>query len=157
MVKKSYQIQTEGRQKKRAMAMMKNKPISRKYTVEIISHIKGKRVDKSLTWLEKITKMEEFLPLRKYIKKIGHRKGDSKANTKVGRYPIRTVKAIMELLESVKANADYKGLDSENLLITHMFASEGFTRASYQSQGRIAGKRRANKSTHVEIIVEEAR
>lgn len=156
MVKKEYQVQRT-RASKTASAMMRNKPVSLKYSLEIISNIKGKRVDKSLAFLQRILNHEEFLPLRRYNKKIGHKKGDSKMFSKIGRYPERCVKALMDLLESVKANADYKGLDSDNLLITHMFASQGFHKISNQSQGRIAGKRRKRKATHLEIIVQEAR
>ncbi|MCR4368429.1 MAG: 50S ribosomal protein L22 [archaeon] len=156
MVKKNYQVQ-KFRKAKTATAMMKNKPISLKYTNEIISNIKKGTVEKALGWLHRIENEEEFLPLRKYNKKVGHRKGESKGFSIIGRWPKRTVVVIIELLESVKANADYKGLDSENLFITHMFASQGFHKNSNQSQGRIAGKRRKRKSTHVEIVVQEAR
>jgi len=97
------------------------------------------------------------LPLRKYNKKIGHKKGEAKLFSKIGRYPKRTLKAFVEILNTVQANADYKGLDSENLIITHMFASQGFQRTSYQSQGRISGKRRKNKSVHLEVVVMEAK
>ena len=155
MVKKNYQIELL-KVKKIASAMMKNKPVSLKYSVEIISNIRGMRVDKALAYLRRILSRTEFLPLRKYMKKIGHKKGEAKGFSKVGRYPDRCIKAFIELLENVKANADYKGLDSENLLITHMFASQGFARRSYQPQGRISGKMRKSKSTHLEIVVREA-
>ena len=157
MVKKEYQNQGPSHAKKTAKAMMKNKPVSLKYSLEIISNIKGKRLDKAQSYLERILTHEEYLPMRKYKKKIGHKKGEAKGFTKVGRYPERPIKAMLELLESAKSNADYKGLDSENLLIVHMFASKGYSRVGYQSQGRISGKRRQSKSTHLEIIVEEAR
>lgn len=156
MVKKEYQVQ-KLRPSKTAKAMMKNKPVSLKYSLEVISNIKGKTVKKSLAFLNRILNKEEFLPLRTYKKKVAHRKGDSKGMSTIGRYPIRTIKAFIELLETVRANADYKGLDSDNLLITHMFASQGFQRASFQSQGRIAGKRRKRKSVHLEIVVQEAK
>ena len=155
MVKKNYQVSAASG--KIAKAMMKNKPVSLKYSLEIISNIKGQPVEKALVWLGRISRMENFLPLRKYNKKVGHRKGDSQMFAKAGRYPVRCVNALIELLQTVKANADYKGMDSENLLITHMFASQGFARMSYQSQGRISGKARKRKSTHLEVIVREAR
>ena len=155
MVKKEYQADKIS--KKTASVMMKNKPISLKYSLEIISTVKGKRVDKTIAWLERIVNEEEYLPLRKYNRKVGHKKGDAKGMSKSGRYPKRTVKAFMEILESVKANADYKGLDSDNLLISHMFASQGFSRVSYQSQGRISGKKRQKKSVHLEVVVLEAK
>ena len=155
MTKKNYQVGAGSA--KIAKAMMKNKPVSLKYSREIISNIKGQKVEKSIAWLKRIASMKDFLPLRVYNKKVGHRKGEAQHFSKIGRYPIRCVNAFLELLESVKSNADYKGLDSENLLITHMFASQGFSRMTYQSQGRISGKARKSKSTHLEIIVREAR
>ena len=157
MVKKTYQISTSAGAARIAKAMMKNKPVSLKYSLEIISNIKGQRLDKSLAWLGRIMRMEEFLPLRVYHKKVPHRKGEAKMFAKAGRYPFRVVKAFIGLLNTVKANADYKGLDSENLLITHAFASQGFARMSYQSQGRISGKARKRKAAHIEIVVREAR
>ena len=111
----------------------------------------------AIEYLKRILSMEEYLPLRKYNRKIGHKKGEAKGFTKVGKYPLRCVGAFIELLENVKANADYKGLDSDNLIITHMFASQGFARRSNQAQGRISGKARKRKSAHIEIVVREAR
>jgi len=154
VVKKNYQMQVQ-HQKSTARAMMTNRPVSLKYSLEIISNIKGKRLDSALAFLNRILRKEEFLPLRMYNKKVGHKKGDAKGFSKSGRYPTRCVKAFIELLEAARSNADYKGLDSENLLIQHMFASQGFARNSYQSQGRISGKRRKSKSAHLEIIVRE--
>ena len=157
MVKKSYQVQMHANSAKTAKAIAVNRPVSLKYSLEIISNIKGKRLDKSLAWLGRILRKEEFLPLRVYNKKVPHRKGEAKMFAKAGRYPMRVLDAFVELLNTVKANADYKGLDSENLLITHAFASQGFQRMSNQSQGRISGKGKKAKSCHLEIIVREAR
>lgn len=156
MVKKTYQAM-DRLSAKTAKALMKNKPVSLKYSREIISNIRGQRVEKAIAWLGRIAAMKDFLPLRMYNKKVGHRKGEAQHYTKIGRYPIRCVNAFIELLNTVKANADYKGLDSDNLMIAHMFASQGFSRMRYQSQGRISGKARKSKSTHIEIVVMEAK
>ena len=86
---------------------------------------------------------------------MGHRKGDAQSFTKSGKYPIRACRAFLGLLDSVKSNADYKGLDAEKLLIKHITANQGYRRISYQARGRISGKRRQKKSTHLEIIVQE--
>ncbi|VVC00450.1 50S ribosomal protein L22 [uncultured archaeon] len=156
MVKQNYQIQ-KIRQSRTAKAIAKNQPISLKYSTEIIANIKGMRIDKAMEFLERIRNMEEYLPLRKYNKKVGHRKGEAKGFAKAGRYPIRAVTTFLGLLEGVRANADYKGLDSDNLIITHMFASQGFQRLSYQAKGKISGKKRKKKSTHLEIVVTEGK
>jgi len=156
MVKQDYQIEISN-EKHIAKAILKNQPISTKFSVELARELKGKRVDKAERFLKEVMTMESFLPLRKYRKKVGHRRGNSVSSVKTGRYPIKAAKVFLGLLDTVKANADYKGLDSENLIITHLFASMGFRRISHQHQGRISGKMRRKKATHIEIVVREAK
>ncbi len=154
MAKRNYQTNV-GKESKTAKAINTNAPISLKFSTEIINQIKGKYVNKVIAWLKRIEEKEEFLPLTKYDKKVAHRKGEAKAGAKAGRYPTKVVKAWQELLESVKNNADFKGLDQEKLVIIHAFASSGINRYSYQSKGRIGGKARRKNATHIEVIVSE--
>ncbi len=156
MVKKNLQNRSVAG-KKSAVAVLKNKPVSLKYVLEIIRAVKGKRVDKAIAFLKRVMAFEEHLPLRVYNKKVPHRKGQAKSYVKAGRYPVRAAKAFIELLELAKANANNKGLDAENLLIVHAFASQGFRRTAYQPMGRIAGKVRKRKSCHMEVVVREAK
>ena len=155
MVKKTYQI-TISNPAKVARVMVKNQPVSLKYSTELIREIKGKKVSKAERFLNNILTHQEFLPLRKYVRKIGHKKGNAKSFTKIGRYPQNLAKTFLKILASLKSNADYKGLDSQNLLIVHGFASMGFSRTAFQSQGRISGKKRKRKSAHIEIVAVEA-
>lgn len=156
MVKKEYQVKVKD-EKKVAKAIAKNQAVSTKYATEMCREIKGKNLSKVEKRIQRIVDKQEFLPLRKYNKKVAHRKGETKSGVKSGRYPEKLCSMFLKLLETVKANADFKGLDSENLLIAHCFASHGFSRRSIQPKGHIAGKRRKRKSTHVEIIVTEAK
>jgi len=156
MVKKNYQKKVRS-EKKSAKAIAKNQPVSTKYATEMCREIKMTKLANAEKKLNRILAKQEFLPLRKYNKKVAHRKGRSVSGVKSGRYPEKICKVFLSLLESVKANADFKGLDSENLLIIHCFASRGFARRSVQPKGHISGKRRKKKSTHVEVIVTEAK
>ena len=156
MAKKEYQKKMK-KETKIAKAIAANKPISVKYATEMCREIKGRPVDKVEKLLNRILLKEDYLPLKKYIKKVAHRKGDAKSGTKSGRYPIRVAKAFLELIQTAKANADFKGLDTESLLVYHAFASMGFRRHSSQPKGHIGGKRRRSKSTHIEIILIEGK
>lgn len=153
MVKKTYQLQEIP--KKTAKAIHANANVSLKYSVEIVREIKGKNLEKAKKFLQEIIAQKEFLPLRKYNKKVAHRKGQSKSKTKSGRYPKKTCQKWIELLDTVKANAANLGMDEENLKIIHAFASKGYQRITMQPKGRIAGKRRKRKSAHIEVIVQE--
>jgi len=156
-MKKNYQIEV-GSLEGKARAYLVNQRASLKFSTEACRLIKGKNVNKVLELLKRIENMEQPLPLKRYNTKVAHRKGDAGSNgVKSGRFPVNTVKIFTKLLELVKANADFKGLDSENLIITHTFVSQGFSRVSHQPKGRIAGKRRKRKSVHLEVIVQEGK
>ncbi|MEM4598367.1 MAG: 50S ribosomal protein L22 [Candidatus Diapherotrites archaeon] len=156
LVKMSYQIK-DFDEKSTAKAMLKNRPISLKYATEICNQIKGLPVEKAEKILQEISEMKQYLPLKKYHKKVPHRKGKAINGQKAGRYPINTCKAFLELISYAKANAENKGLDTEKLIIKHLFASQGYRRFSMQPKGRIAGKRRRKKSTHIEIVLQEVK
>lgn len=157
MVKKNYNVQEKINKKITAKAIKKNANVSLKYSTEIINRIKGKKVKRAEEFLQNILSKKEHLPLRRYRKKVAHRKGKATEKTKSGRYPIKTVKVFLEILESAKANADYKGLETENLFVKHGFASMGYSRVTHQPKGQIAGKRRKRKSAHIEIILQEGK
>lgn len=140
-----------------ARAFSTNQPASVKYSLEIARCIKGKNVDDSMKWLGLISEGKAYLPLRTYHKKVPHRKGNPTFGTKSGRYPQRTCGVWINLLNTVKANADVKGLDTKKLRIVHANATHGFQRIRNQAQGRISGKQRKAKSTHIEVIVREVR
>jgi large subunit ribosomal protein L22 len=154
MVKKTYQV-TITAEKKTAKAFLSNQRISLKNSTEMCREIKGKRMNKADVFVNNIIAHKEFLPLRTYNKKVAHRKGDAQSGVKSGRYPENVCKVFLKLFDVVKANADFKGLDAENLLIIHAFASHGHKRYSSQSKGRVGGKRRVRKSTHIEVVVRE--
>ena len=154
MPNKNYQ--TIVRDKKRtARALISNSPISVKYATEICNQIKTKPVNKVIKWLEKIIAHEDYLPLKRYHLKVGHRKGEAKSGEKAGRYPKKTATEFIKLLKLAKSNADFKGLDAEKLLIVHAFAVMGINRYSYQPKGRISGKVRRRNATNIEVIVQE--
>jgi large subunit ribosomal protein L22 len=156
MVKTKYQAKV-GRESRTAKATLKNANVSLKSATELFREIKGQPVDKAIKKIQRIAAKEEALPLRKYNKKVAHRKGDAKSGVKSGRYPVKTAKKFAELLELAKSNADFKGLDTERLLVLHGHASMGFSRQTTQPKGRIGGKVRQRKSAHLEVIVTEVK
>ena len=129
MSKKSYQAEI-GTESKTARAMITNANSSLKYSTEICNQMRGMYVNKAEAWLQRILTHEEYLPLKTYNRKVAHRKGEAKKGVKSGRYPEKTIKIFIDLLESVKANADFKGLDAQKLNILHAFASMGMARIS---------------------------
>ncbi|MBM3281835.1 MAG: 50S ribosomal protein L22 [Candidatus Diapherotrites archaeon] len=157
MVKTNYNYAGTYDAQRMARAFSTNQAASVKYSLEISRMIKGKSLDESVKFLNDVASQKTFLPLRTYHKKVPHRKGQAIVGTKSGRYPQRTCKVWLNILNTVRANADVKGLDVKKLQIVHANATHGFQRIRNQAQGRISGKSRKSKSAHIEVIVREVR
>ncbi len=153
-MKKNYNYK-EKEGEKIAKAKLTNAPISLKYCTEFARELKGKTTKKAKEYLKRIIEKKDFLPLKKYNRKVAHRKGEAKSGVKSGRYPLKTSQYLIKLIEHVEANADNKGMDKENLIIVHMHSGQGLRRVFHQAKGHIGGKSRIHKSTHVEIVVRE--
>ncbi len=156
-MKQNYQAEVAPRiEKKIARAVLTGANVSLKFSTEICNQIRGKPAKKVEVFLTRLSEKKDFLALPRYNKKVAHRKGDSVHATKSGRYPQKTANALLGLLQSAMANADYRGLDAEKLVVLNAFASMAFGRPSFQTRGKIGGKRRKRKSCHVEIVLLEA-
>jgi large subunit ribosomal protein L22 len=122
---------------------VKNLEISTKKSIEIANFIKYKNLDNAKKMLQMVIEMKQPVPYKKHNKDIPHRPGMMS-----GRYPIKTCKKILELLNSLGSNAQNKGLSSD-LIISEVIVNQG---NKQMHSGRNRGKR---KSTHLKIVVKE--
>lgn len=120
-------------------------PVSTKQSIEICSFIRNTPLDKAKEELKKIIEEKRALPLRRFTGGAGHQK-----KIGPGSYPKKASKEIVKLLETVEANAQFKGLSTANLIIKHISANRASKSWHY---GRIRG--RQMKRTNVEVVVEE--
>ena len=104
-------------------AMGYEMPISFKHAVEICAAIRGKKVVDAMKYLEEVIKLKRPVPFKKYKKKIAHKRGLDKWYA--GRYPQKAARYILNVLKNLVANAEYKGLKKEELVITHIQAKMG--------------------------------
>ncbi|NPA86473.1 MAG: 50S ribosomal protein L22 [Candidatus Diapherotrites archaeon] len=149
MVKKRYTAEFEG---KVARGMLVNAPISTKWAREVAVTIKGMSIPEAKDFLNRVLKHQDWIPLRRYNKKVAHRKG-VKAGIKSGRFLDKTVKYFLRLIRNVEANAEAQGIDSSRARIVHVWVGKGFRRWKRQPKGRF--RLRRAKSTHVEMVVKE--
>ncbi|MFH0970627.1 MAG: 50S ribosomal protein L22 [Candidatus Diapherotrites archaeon] len=157
MVKTTYNYLGKWDDSRMARAYSTNQPASLKYSIEISRALKGKLIQDGELFLHNVIEQKIPLPLRTYNKKVPHRRGNAVSGVKAGRYPQRACQVWLNLLNTVRANADVKGLDVKKLRVIHATANQGFQRTTNQAQGRISGKSRKAKSTHIEVIVREVR
>jgi len=119
--------------------------ISTKMSIEICNFIRNKKLDWAKTELEKIAKKEKPLRLTRFNKDRGHKKGMA-----AGAYPIKASTEILSLLNSVEANAQFLGLNTSNLIIKKIIATQASGQWHYGRQ-----RRRRMKRTNIELVVEE--
>ncbi len=148
MVKKRYTIRMED-ESKIAKGMLVNAPISTKFAREVAVAIKGMRLEAAEAYLRRVLAHEDWVPVRRYKKKVAHRKG-VRGGVKSGRYMDKTVKYFLKLIQNVKANAEAKGLDVSALRIIHVWVGKGWRRPRIHPRTRRVVRA---KSTHVEMVV----
>lgn len=141
------------KKKKFAKAKIMNAKVSLKFATEMSRELKGLALEKALKFLENLKEKREFLPLRKYRKKVAHRKGESRSKVKSGRYPVKLAETLRKLLLSAKANALAQKMDEKKLFVAHIFASQGSGRPQVQPGGKY--HIRYKKATHIEAVLSE--
>lgn len=121
-------------------------PISSKQSIEVCNFLRNRKLTVAKKLLEEVMRMDRAVPFKRFTGGVGHRKG----NMASGRYPVKTCSKILTIVKSAEANAQNKGLNSNNLVLTHISANTG-TRIQRHKR---KGARRA-KMTHIEVILEE--
>jgi large subunit ribosomal protein L22 len=128
-------------------------PISPKHAIEIARFIRQKRADIAIADLEQVIAQKKAVPFKRFNRNVAHKRGLE--GWDAGRYPKKASEAYIRLLESVKKNAEYIGLDAEKLEIIHASANRGRGQKGFfpRAMGRATPKRR--ETVNIEIIVRE--
>lgn len=128
--------------------------ISPKAAAEVCRAIKGMKLDEAKRFLEEVIKMKRPVPFKRYKKEVPHRRMDEKWYA--GRYPVKAAKKILKLLEELEANAEYKGMDVENLIIIHAASQRGRKIKKYIPRAFGRATPYFETLTHVELVGYEA-
>lgn len=137
MAEKQIQKQIE-----KVVVRAKSLRISFKFSVEMCNFIRGKEVGAALMHLGMILDKKIALPIKRYNRDQAHKPGKIAA----GRYPEKVTEVFVGLLNSLKANAEDKGLNANKLKVVVAIANKGADRWKH---GRHRGRKM--KSTHVSL------
>ncbi len=127
--------------------------VSHKAAREVCTAIKGMTLDQAKEYLNKVTIKKQPVPYRRFNKTLGHRHGVT--NAFAARYPVKTAKAMLQVLEGAEANAEFKGLDVERLRIIHAAASPGMKAKRFTQRAFGRSSPRVQTLTHIEVVLEE--
>ncbi len=148
-IKYSYAPKDETRA---AKAMGYEMPISFKHAVEICRYIKGRTVEEAKKILEEVIELKRPIPFKKHKKKVPHRSGLD--GWYAGRFPQKAAKFILGVLKNLEANAEYKGLDLDKLVIVHAQAKKGRVIKRYMPRAFGRATPRFQYLTTVEFVAE---
>lgn len=127
--------------------------ISPKHAGEICRAIKGMKLDKAKIFLEQVIAKKTPVPFKRYKKFVAHRHGAHKFYA--GRYPVKAASHILKLLQGAEANAEFKGLDVENLRVIHASAYSGLKLQNFMERAQGRSTPRYEYMTHVELVLEQ--
>ncbi len=127
-------------------------PISFKHAVEICRFIKGRKISEAKKILEEVIALKRPIPFKRYKKKVAHKNIDG---WYAGRYPQKACKYILKILKNLEANAEYKGLDVDKLVIVHAEAKMGRKIKKYVPRAFGRATPWFKQLTTVEFVAEE--
>merc|ERR1712170_89518 len=92
-----------------------------KHCREIAHHINGMPVNKAMKFMEDVLAFKAVVPFVKYTGGIGRKAQakQSKAPGNVGRWPVKATAVVKDLLANAIANGESKGMDADEMYISH--------------------------------------
>ena len=122
--------------------------VSPKHSNEVCYVIQGKNANKAVAYLDKVQEKKEFVPFRRYVTGINHRK-----KGQAGKYPVKAAKLVQKILKHAIKNAEFKGLEAEKLQIYHATAYKTVTLNRTKPKGK--AKPHRIDLTNIEIGVKQ--
>ena len=133
-----------------AKAIGKEMPISPKFTREICGLIRGMKVNTAIKTLEGVIALETPVPLKRYNKRVSHKQGVGP-----GRYPKKAATAVLGVIKSAVANAEYKGLNTDDMVIATISASRGRVTPGHMARAHGRATEWNQDTVNLEVIIEE--
>lgn len=127
--------------------------VSHKSAREICNKIKGMKVTRAKSYLNDVVAKKKAVPFTRFKKKMGHRSGLEKGFA--GRYPVKAARQVLKVLEGAEANAEYQGLNTENMEIIHASAYPGRKVKRYTPRAFGRSSPKFQTLSHIEIVIEE--
>ena len=133
-----------------AKAIGKEMPISPKFTREICGMVRGMKVNTAIKTLEGVIALETPVPLKRYNKRVSHKQGVGP-----GRYPKKAAAAVLGVIKSAVANAEYKGLSVDDMVIKTISASRGRVTPGHMARAHGRATEWNQDTVNLEVIIEE--
>ena len=110
-------------------------------------------LEEAKEFLEDVIDKKKAVPYYRYRGKVPHRK--QLRGHDAGRFPEKAAGVLLKILDSVEANAEFKGLYADRLRIIHVVAHRGRVIRKFIPRAFGRASPYDKHLTHIEIAVEE--
>ncbi|PWY97851.1 putative RPL17A-ribosomal protein L17.e [Testicularia cyperi] len=126
-----------------------------KNTRETAAAVNGMKLQKAYAYLGNVAEKKQCIPFRRFNGGVGRTQQAKEFKTTQGRWPVKSVKFLVALLKNAEANAEAKGLDTEELVIRNIIIQQApkTRRRTYRAHGRINPYE--GHPIHAEILLSE--
>lgn len=110
-----------------------------KNTYEAAKMLKGKTIAASKRYLEDVLAHKRCVPIQRFNKHVARTGQATEFGVTQGRWPEKSVKILLGLLQNLEANASAKQLETDKLVIQHVQVNRAQRgrRRTYRAHGRI--------------------
>nr|CDI57027.1 probable RPL17A-ribosomal protein L17.e [Melanopsichium pennsylvanicum 4] len=126
-----------------------------KNTRETAAAVNGMKLQKAYAYLGNVVEKKQCIPFRRFNGGVGRTQQAKEFKTTQGRWPVKSVKFLLALLKNAEANAEAKGLETEELVIRNIVIQQApkTRRRTYRAHGRINPYE--GHPIHAEILLSE--
>merc|ERR1711893_578476 len=126
-----------------------------KNTRETAHAIKHMHMRRAVKYLKNVTEKAECVPFRRFNGGVGRCAQAKHHKATQGRWPAKSAEFLLQLLKNAESNAEYKGLDTDHLVIEHIQVNRApqMRRRTYRAHGRINPY--MSSPCHIEVILAE--
>ena len=135
-----------------AKARGKDLRVSYKNSIAVCDAVRGMELELAKEYLDNVIKKNTPVPFKKHKRHLNHRKGPGFGP---GKYPVNAAQAVLDLINVAENNAEYKGLDPENMYIAHISAYRGRIFQGWRSRARGRTTPWNTITTNIELIIQE--
>merc|ERR1711887_313143 len=140
---------------KAAVTRQSDLRVSFKNTHATVKRLKGMSLDRAKTFLKNVLSRKECVPFFRFNSGVGQCAQAKQWKNNQGRWPAKSARYALDLLTNLENNANFKGLDTEKMTVTHtsIHRAPKMRRRTYRAHGRINPY--MSTPCHVQIMAEE--
>merc|ERR1712241_858118 len=126
-----------------------------KNTRESANAIKKMPLHRAKQYLKNVIAKKEIIPFRRFMGGVGRHAQAAVHGTAAGRWPLKSAQYLLDMLKNAESNAEYKGLDSDHLVVEHIQVNRAahMRRRTYRAHGRINPY--MSSPCHIEVCLVE--